>query len=262
MRKFLLGNPVDILTMEQSVDAVRRSICERRPCMQVSLNVAKLVNARKDKDLSGDIASADMIGIDGMGIALAARLTGLGHAPRIAGIDLFDEIMALSAREGFRPFLLGAKPDVLDEAMARLKLRHPGLQFAGSHHGYFDGRDQEIAGLVRAAKPDCLFLAMPSPRKERFMARWRKELDTPFVMGIGGTLDVMAGKVTRAPRLLQNLGLEWLHRLLQEPRRMWKRYLSTNAVFGWLLINAMARRILGMKLADEMPANTGSVSSK
>lgn len=245
MRTSVLGCPVDILSMQNSVNLARSAMRERRSCMQVSLNVAKLVNARKDRELAADIANADMIGIDGMGIALATRLTGIGKAPRIAGIDLFDELMALCAREGFRPYLLGAREDVLHEAMLRLKARHPGLQFAGAHHGYFDGRDAEVVGRIRAAKPDCLFLAMPSPRKERFMARWRSELETPFTMGIGGTLDVMAGKVRRAPALVQDLGFEWLYRLMQEPRRMWRRYLSTNLRFALLLASAMVHRARG-----------------
>lgn len=245
MRMSVLGCPVDVLTMDEAIAIAHSAMRERRSCVQVSLNVAKLVSARTDRELAADIANADMIGVDGMGIALAARLTGLGKAPRIAGIDLFDELMSLCAREGFRPYLLGAREDVLQEAIARLKSRHPGLQFAGEHHGYFDGRDAEVVGRIRAAQPDCLFLAMPSPRKERFMARWRAELETPFTMGIGGSLDVMAGKVRRAPVLVQKLGCEWLYRLVQEPRRMWRRYLSTNLAFAWLLAVAIARRARG-----------------
>ncbi len=240
MRTRILDCPVDVLSREETVQAALRAMKDRLPCMHVSLNVAKLVSARTDADLARDIASADIVGIDGMGITLAMRLTGHPSAPRLAGVDLFEELMALCAREGLRPFLLGAKQDVLDEAMQRLRDRFPGLDFAGAHHGYFDGRDGEIAGIVRASKADCLFLAMPSPRKERFMARWRSELDVPFVMGIGGTLDVMAGKVSRAPRLMQRLGLEWFYRLAQEPRRMWKRYMGTNVQFAVLL----AREIL------------------
>ncbi len=249
MRKTLLGCPLDSLEMCEAVAMAHRSMAARVSCMQVSLNVAKLVSARTDAELAADIESAEMVGVDGMGIAFAARIMGLGKTPRIAGIDLFDELMALCAREGYRPYLLGAREEVLQEAVARLMVRHPGLQFAGWHHGYIDGRDAEIVGRIRAAKPDCLFLAMPSPRKERFMARWRREIDAPFSMGIGGTLDVIAGKVRRAPLVFQKSGLEWLYRLLQEPRRMWKRYLVTNSIFAWMLAKAFIARSFGMKSA-------------
>ncbi len=245
MRTHTLDCPIDILTREEIIEKARHSMVERVPCMHVSLNVAKLVSARTDMDLAKDIKAADIVGIDGMGIALAMRLTGYGSASRFAGVDLFEELMALCAREGLRPFLLGARQEVLVEAMHRLERQNPGLKFAGHHHGYFDGRDAEIVNIVRSANPDCLFLAMPSPRKERFMARWRQELDVPFVMGIGGTLDVMAGKVSLAPRLIQRLGFEWAYRLAQEPRRMWRRYLSTNLQFAGLLTRAVLFRLFG-----------------
>jgi N-acetylglucosaminyldiphosphoundecaprenol N-acetyl-beta-D-mannosaminyltransferase len=242
MRTQILDCPVDVLSREETIELARRSMQERQPCMHVSLNVAKLVTQRTDGDLARDIASADIVGIDGMGITLAMRLTGHKSAPRFAGVDLFEELMALCAREGLKPFLLGAKQEILEEAMRRLQIRFPGLEFAGAHHGYFDGRDEEVVSIVRASGADCLFLAMPSPRKERFMARWRSELAVPFVMGIGGTLDVMAGKVSRAPAMLQALGLEWFYRLVQEPRRMWRRYLKTNAQFASLLLREIFTR--------------------
>lgn len=242
MRTQFFGCPVDILSREDTIALARRSMAARQPCMHVSLNVAKLVNASSDRDLAGDLHAADIVGVDGMGIALAMKLCGYGRASRLAGADLFIDLMDLCARDGFRPYLLGAKPEVLDEAMARLKDRFPGLSFAGAHHGYFDGRDEDIVAKIRDARPDCLFLAMPSPRKERFMARWREEAQVPFVMGIGGTLDVVAGKVARAPALIQKIGFEWLYRLAQEPRRMWRRYLGTNARFALMLLKALLNR--------------------
>ena len=119
MRTQILGCPVDILSRAETIGLARRSMSERTPCMHVSLNVAKLVNSRTDADLARDVASADIVGIDGMGITLAMRLLGHSEAPRLAGADLFADLMEVCAREGFRPFLLGAKQDVLDEAMKR-----------------------------------------------------------------------------------------------------------------------------------------------
>ncbi len=251
MRSRILDCPVDILTREETLEAARYAMKHRQPCMHVSLNVAKLINARTNGDLAGDIATANIVSIDGMGIALALRLMGHDTAPRLAGIDMFDALMDVCAAEGYRPFLLGASKDVLTGAIVRLKQGKPALNFAGAHHGYFDGHDTDIVRLIQSARPDCLFLAMPSPRKERFMAQWKDSLDVPFVMGIGGTLDVISGKIARAPPFIQRAGFEWLYRLAQEPRRMWRRYLSTNLQFAGLLVRAIIARIfITKKTAD------------
>lgn len=242
MRTDIMGCPVDILTQQETLDLAARSMHSRTRCQHVALNVAKLVKARNDTELAKDIKQADIIGIDGVGIALALRLLGAGVAPRYAGVDLFEDLMSVCAINNFRPYILGAEDRVLKTAIPRLVQRNPGLQFAGWHHGYYGEDEQSVIEDIKAAKPDCLFLAIPTPAKERFMARWRNEIDVPFVMGIGGTIDVVAGKVTRAPRIWQNLGMEWLYRVVQEPRRMWKRYLTTNSAFAWLLLKAIAAR--------------------
>ncbi|MCC2096872.1 MAG: WecB/TagA/CpsF family glycosyltransferase [Hyphomicrobiales bacterium] len=245
MRTEIMGCPVDILTKTETLELAARSMQDRTPCLHVALNVAKLVKARSDSELDNDVRQADIIGIDGAGIALALRLIGGVSAPRYAGVDLFDDLMAVCAINGFRPYVLGAEEHVLETAVSRLVHRNPGLRFAGWHHGYFGNDVDAVIEDIRKAKPDCLFLAMPTPAKERFMARWRKEIDVPFVMGIGGTIDVVAGKVTRAPQIWQKTGFEWLYRVLQEPRRMWKRYLSTNSAFAWLLLKALLARPFG-----------------
>lgn len=245
MRTTLMDCPVDVLTREETITLAAKAMRERVTCQHVALNVAKLVKARTDAELDADVRNADIIGIDGKGISLAFWLLGRGMVPRYAGCDLFEDMMAMCAVHGFKPYILGAKADVLENAIGKLQSRYPGLIFAGWHHGYFDGRDEEIVREIAASGADCLFLAMPTPRKERFMAHYREAVNVPFIMGIGGTVDVVAGKVRRAPRMVQSLGLEWLYRLMQEPRRMWKRYLSTNSVFAWLLVREMAHRFTG-----------------
>ena len=242
MRTNILGCPVDILTRGETLALAADSMITRTSRQHVALNVAKLVKARSDAELDRDVRQADIIGIDGAGIALALRLMGEPDAPRYAGVDLFEDLMALSAVHGFRPYILGAEEKVLDTAIARLMERNPGLKFAGWHHGYFGANEESVVQDILASQPDCLFLAMPTPAKERFMARWRTKLDVPFIMGVGGSVDVVAGKVNRAPQIWQKLGFEWLYRVLQEPRRMWRRYLGTNAAFAWLLGKALVHR--------------------
>ena len=242
MRTEILGCPVDILTQGETLALAADSMQNRVPRQHVALNVAKLVKTRTDAELDRDVRQADIIGIDGAGIALALRLLGAPDAPRYAGVDLFEDLMALCAIHGFRPYILGAEAQVLDKAVGILKGRNPGLTFAGWHHGYFGDNESAVIADIRRTRPDCLFLAIPTPAKERFMARWRTSINVPFIMGIGGTIDVVAGKVNRAPRMWQKLGFEWLYRVLQEPRRMWKRYLVTNLAFAWLLVKALIAR--------------------
>jgi len=250
MRVKLFGLPVDILTHEETVARILSAIAHRQRCQHVAINVAKLVNARSNAELENDIRDSDIIGIDGMGILFALRLLGHEVPERVAGVDLFENLMGECAKRGLKPFLLGASPEVLAAAERALLQRYPGLVFAGSRDGYFTPREEsDVCDHIRSSGADCLFIAMPTPRKERFMQRYRDTLGVPFVMGIGGTLDVVGGQVRRAPLPLQHAGLEWAFRMVQEPRRLGARYLYTNLVFAGLLAHHVlarfARTLLG-----------------
>ena len=154
--------------------------------------------------------------------------------------------MAGCAADGFRPYVLGARRDVLDRAIEAAQKRWPGLQFAGTRDGYFT-REQEpdVVAEIAQSGADCLFVAMPTPRKEQFLRRNAHLLNVPFVMGVGGSIDVLAGLVKRAPRWMQHSGLEWFYRIEQEPRRMFWRYATTNTKFVAILAGAMAWQIFG-----------------
>lgn len=237
MRATLFGLPVDILSHDETVVRILADIATGRRCQHVALNVAKLINARTNAELENDIRASDIVGIDGMGIVYALRLLGHHVPERVAGADLFESLMAECAARGLRPFLLGATTTVLAAAERSLLRRYPGLVVAGSHHGYFTAEQEaSVCELIRSSGAHCLFIAMPTPRKERFMHRYRDQLGVPFVMGVGGTLDVTAGVVRRAPGLVQRAGLEWAYRLMQEPRRLAGRYLRTNLIFAGLLM--------------------------
>lgn len=240
MRVNLFGCSIDILTMAETVELARVAMRDRVRLQHVALNVAKFVNMRSDPILRSDVMGSDVIGIDGMGIVLALRLVGVPVEERVAGIDLFWEVLALCANYGFRPFLLGATPDVLQRAADAIIADFPSIQLAGLRDGYF-GPDQEaqVVEQIINSKADCLFIAMPTPRKERFLSAYRERLGVPFVMGVGGSLDVIAGYVRRAPPIIQSVGLEWLYRVYQEPRRMWWRYVKTNTLFAGILIRGI-----------------------
>lgn len=243
LRVELLGCPVDLLSGDETVHLIEQAMREQRPLHHVAINVAKLVNMRSDAELSADVRCADIAGIDGMGVVLGLRLLGYGRNKRVAGVDLMQEILAVCAQRGYRPYFLGATPEVVAEAARRMCLRFPGLQLAGMRDGYFKPHEEaQIAREIRACKPDCLFVAMPTPRKERFLALHRHELGVAFVMGVGGSFDILAGKTNRAPLFMQQAGLEWLYRIYQEPQRMWWRYAKTNTIFAWLLLGQLVRQ--------------------
>jgi N-acetylglucosaminyldiphosphoundecaprenol N-acetyl-beta-D-mannosaminyltransferase len=219
----------------------------------VALNVAKLISLQSNAELREDVISSDIVGIDGMGIVLALKLLGYPNVSRMAGVDLMDSTLALCARKHYRPFFLGARSDVIKTAMLLTQARHPGLVFAGYHDGYFKEQDEDdVLKQIQQSGADCLFIGMPTPRKERLLRMWRDRLNVPFIMGVGGGLDVLAGKVKRAPMWMQNTGLEWLYRIYQEPSRMWWRYLRTNTIFvGYLfrlLLSRASRQRYGVKL--------------
>jgi N-acetylglucosaminyldiphosphoundecaprenol N-acetyl-beta-D-mannosaminyltransferase len=235
-----LGVPIHLLTMEQTLARVAGAMQEKRKILHVALNVAKFVKLQRDEELRADVFGADLVGVDGAGIILGARLFGIQVPERVAGVDLMHNIFALCAERGYRPYLLGARPEVLETALRNLKQRHPNIEIAGSQHGYF--KPEQEAGIIeaiRTAQPDCLFVGMPTPRKERFMAAHRAALEVPFVMGVGGGIDILAGHVRRAPDIWQRNGMEWLYRIVQEPRRMWWRYLSTNVLYASILTRAL-----------------------
>ena len=240
----ILSTPLDALSFSETVERARTSIITRHTTQQVSMNVAKLVKMRTDAVLREDVLSSDIISADGVGIVWACKFLGLSGVQRVAGVDLMFAILELCAKEGYRPYFLGARPEVLNRAIQSAQARWPGLKVAGAHHGYFKNNEEgSVLDDILSAHPDCLFIAMPTPRKERFLAQHRRHLHVPYIMGVGGSLDIVAGKVTRAPLWMQHAGLEWLYRVLQEPRRMWWRYTSTNAAFAALMIAALMRSV-------------------
>lgn len=244
MRTELFGHPVDVLSMDDTVEKIHAAMHSRTPIHHVALNVAKLVELGYNDELRDDVHAADIVGIDGMGILLALRMNAVDVPERVAGIDLMQRVLALCAAEGFKPYFLGAEPRVVARAAQVACENYPGLELAGVRDGYFNPEDEaSIVEEIKRSGADCLFVGMPTPRKERFLAKFRKQLDIPFIMGVGGSFDVMAGKVQRAPRLMQKLGLEWAYRVYQEPRRMWWRYARTNTLFAAMIGSSLAERV-------------------
>jgi N-acetylglucosaminyldiphosphoundecaprenol N-acetyl-beta-D-mannosaminyltransferase len=232
----LLGCRIDALDMEQTLERCRAAIESASWLQHVCLNAAKIVKVRHDPKLAAIVANCGLVSADGQPIVWASRLLGRPLPERVAGIDLMERLLQVAEEAGYRVYILGARADILERAVDRLRMRYPRLVIAGHRDGYF--RDEEstaVCGEIRAARADILLVAIGSPRKEYWLAEHGPALGVPFAMGIGGAVDVVAGERMRAPRLIRTLGLEWLFRLVQEPRRLALRYLLTNTEFIWLV---------------------------
>lgn len=248
----LLGYRINRSGLEATATRCRDAVVRQERIHHVSLNAAKVVRARDDQALRAVLQAAQLVNADGQSLVWASRLLGDPLPERVAGIDLMFRLLEIAEAEGFRVYFLGARADVLDRALEDLRVVHPTLAIAGSHHGYFDAHENaEICNHINGANADILFVAMSSPRKEYWVAECGRMLEVPLIMGVGGALDVVAGAVARAPHWVQNAGFEWAFRLLQEPRRMWRRYLSTNLQFVGIVSAALAVRILQRFSADD-----------
>ncbi len=241
-----MGAKIDALTMQETLDQVSHAIETRQSMQHVVVNVAKLVSMVHDKKLRDIVNGCDLINADGAGIVQGARVLGVNIPERVAGIDLMQELVGLSSRKNYRIFFLGAEEEVVRDVVEHYKKMYPDLTICGYRNGYFKAEEEpRVARKIRDAKPDILFVAMSSPKKEKFINDYKDVMKVPFMMGVGGSFDVVAGKVKRAPLWMQNAGLEWFYRLAQEPGRMWKRYLFTNVQFGWMLAGRAVSLRLG-----------------
>ena len=233
---------MDIATVAETVDVIDEAISKNKFTQHVVVNVAKLVNMQNDIVLGNSIRECDIINIDGMGIVLGARFLGYNIPERVAGIDLFLKLISMSAKNNYPIYLLGSKDEVVKNTASKLQSLYPKINIAGYHHGYFWENEEEIVEKIKASGAKLLFVAITSPKKENFINRWKEKLGVTFVMGVGGTFDVVSGKVKRAPLWMQKYGLEWFFRIIQEPRRMWKRYLVTNTKFVGLIFKYKFKR--------------------
>jgi N-acetylglucosaminyldiphosphoundecaprenol N-acetyl-beta-D-mannosaminyltransferase len=222
--------------MEQTLAEIERRMALGMFTQHAAVNAAKLVQATRNAALREALLGAEIVSADGMGIVLGMRLLGQWVPERVTGIDLFERLLAWAEAQSEPVYLLGGTAEVAGHAAAAVRGRHPRLNVAGWHDGYFWQDEPALVERIRASGASMLFVGISSPQKEQFIRRWRDALGVRFVMGIGGTLDVLAGRTRRAPLWMQRLGVEWLFRLMLEPRRLWRRYLLTNPQFVWLIL--------------------------
>jgi len=217
----ILGVPVDCVTMDQALHWAESMMKGHHPCAILAVNPEKVIRAQQDGKLLDQLRSADLLIPDGIGVVLAARLLGLSHAERVPGSELMPKLCEQAALKGYTVFLFGASAEVNQRAVAVLQDRYPGIRIVGSQHGYVKEEEMpSVIARINEFQPDLLFVALGSPHQELWMAHYLPQLKVKVCQGVGGTFDVIAGHVRRAPKVFRSLHLEWFYRLLSNPSRI------------------------------------------
>ena len=239
MRTDILGVAFDNVTMAEAVDRAMALLEREGPHLVVTPNAEIVQQARSDPEFAALIAQADLVLPDGVGVVYASKILGRPLKGRVPGVDFAGALMDRMAKLNKRLFLLGAKPGVAEEAARRLAAQHPGLTVCGVHDGYFQ-EDAPVVQAIREAGADVVFVCLGAPKQEKWAAAYGGETGARLLVGLGGSLDVFAGQVDRAPESWQRLGLEWLYRAIRQPSRF-KRV----AKLPGFLLSAVGARIQG-----------------
>ena len=229
----ILNTYVNALSMDETVDYIKKVIARRTPPVQhVVINALKVNLMEEDPKLREIVNSCPLINADGSSILWAAKQLGVPVEERVTGIDLFLRLVKEAAENGYKIYLFGAKEEVVTKVRDIFQQQYPTLQIVGYRNGYFTPEQEpQIVADMAASGADMMFVAFSSPKKEYWVNKYLNQLNIPFVMGVGGSFDVVAGVTKRAPEFWQKIGMEWFYRFIQEPRRLWKRYVVGNAVF-------------------------------
>lgn len=222
VRITILGCPIDALTLRETIAEIKKAIANKIQMHHCVVNAVKLVNMQEDEELFESVASADLINADGAGVTLLAKMLRTPFPERVAGIDLMQALVRHAPHHGWKCYFLGARENIVTEVVRRYGEKYGGSIIAGYRNGYFSSADEDaIVEDISSSGANILFVAISSPKKEIFLHRHREKLNgVNFIMGVGGSFDVVAGKVKRAPLWMQRLGLEWFGRFIQEPNRV------------------------------------------
>lgn len=239
MREDVLGVAFDNVTMDEAVDKALELLEQDGPHLVVTPNPEIVQRANKDPEFAQILSNADLVVPDGIGVIYAAKILGRPLRARVPGIDLATALLGRAAGTGRRLFLLGAAPGVAEQAAVNLRASYPGLVVCGTHDGYFK-EDGPVADAIREARADIVFVCLGAPKQEKWIAANGEAAGARLYIGLGGAMDVFAGKAERAPEKFQKLGLEWLYRLMKEPSRIGR--MSKLPLF---LVSAAGARIRG-----------------
>lgn len=222
-RVSILGIPVDRVTMSETLDTIEQYVASGKPHLVVTADACGIAQAQNDPVLKEIYLTADLVTPDSVGVLWAAKRQEEPIGARVSGVDILDQVCALSARKGYRIYFLGAAPGVAELAEERMRLRHPGCNIVGSRHGYFPPEsDSVVAQEVARAKPDILFVAMGIPRQEKFIQANIAEIGAKVGIGVGGSFDVFSGRIKRAPAFVRAVHMEWFWRTVSNPKKFSK----------------------------------------
>jgi len=256
----LLGVDLFALTMPEVLNICTDHIAKRRRLLIGVVNAAKIVNAGRNPQLRAALNQADMVLADGAPIVWLSKMVGKPLPERVAGIDIMFELLKEADRKNYGIYFLGARPAVVEEVVRVVRKDYPGVRVAGYRDGYFsEQEEQSVAENVKSSQADILFVAISPPQKEIFLGKWLEFMNVPVCHGVGGSFDIVAGVAKRAPVWMQKCGLEWLYRVIQEPRRMWKRYLVTNTIFIMLSIRAIVSFHFGRLISFITPSHCRNI---
>lgn len=240
-RVALFGFEIDALTMAEAISEFRRLISRKLPSLAFNVNVDICMKILRDKELLSVFRDADVVLVDGTPMVWATRFLGRPLPGRVSGSDFLPAFCRVAAEVGYRVFLLGGGPGIGERAKSRLEAMNPGLRIVGTYsppYGFDLDADENarIVERVHQSAPDVLFAAFGAPKQEKWLFQFRDILGVPVSMGVGSSLDYLAGRLQRAPIWMQRWGMEWTYRLAQEPRRLWQRYLVDDLPFVYYLL--------------------------
>lgn len=228
----ILNTYVNAISMDETIAEVEKIIKAGKPTQHVVINALKVNLMNENAELQKIVNACPLINADGASIVWAAKKLGVPLTERVAGIDLFENLVKLAAEKGYKIYLFGAKEEVVQKVKKIFEEKYPTLQIVGVRNGYFtEAYEPEIVKNMAESGADMMFVAFSSPKKEFWVNKYLNDLNIPFVMGVGGSFDVVAGVTDRAPKWMQDHGLEWFYRFIQEPRRLWNRYVVGNWKF-------------------------------
>lgn len=224
--------------MDETLHLVERAINNNEQIHHVVVNAGKIVSMQSDMQLRQSVNESDLINADGQAVVWASKILNKPLKERVAGIDLMENLVELANKNNYKIFFFGAKEEIVRSVTQKYSKQYSENIIAGYRNGYFNKADEtNIATQISESGANILFVAISSPTKENFLYENKKLLkNVNFIMGVGGSFDVVAGKVKRAPAWMQKSGLEWFYRFIQEPKRMWRRYLVGNSKFIYLVM--------------------------
>lgn len=234
-----LGFTFTNLEINKLVEFIDLKLKEKKKIIISTVNAAKIIQSKDDKILKNFIKESSIVTIDGMSIVFAGRLLNKKKLYRVSGYDLMEKLFKLSNKKNYSLFFLGSRKKIIKNAVQNVRKKFPKINITGFNDGYFWNNEKSLIKKINKCRPKILLVGMTSPTQEIFVQKYKKQLNTKLIILLGGSFDVLSGSLKRAPILFQKLGLEWFYRFIQEPRRLFWRYFTTNSKFIYIVLKKL-----------------------